>query len=122
MLLTDRAKAIIQRDIGASLYKDRAKCLEPLFMAPSPDPGDYSQVRVEWMFPLKPHTHIVKYCLFCNDSAESLVLCVSCRDGLCVGGVDNLTGCLTWSPNVEDGELVFRCPFCTKGPLEVSAD
>jgi len=44
MILTERAKSIIRRDIAAGRYKGRETATEPPFMAPSPNPTQYSTV------------------------------------------------------------------------------
>jgi hypothetical protein len=45
LILSQQAKAIITEALQSNKYADRDDKLEPPYMAPSPDPGDYSRVR-----------------------------------------------------------------------------
>jgi len=56
MILTERAKSIIRRDIAAGWYKEQEHAREPPFMAPSTDPARYSTVRSPSHLFIKPHS------------------------------------------------------------------
>ena len=119
-LLTDKAKSIIQAAIEGGVYDSRTGEKEPPFMAPSTDPDAYSMVRVIASI-IDPHAYMAKWCSRCNDFGEFLVLCAGCRVGICLSSTDHPTGCLEWNPSVDNPDLVFHCPYCAKGRMEVSA-
>lgn len=64
--------------------------------------------------PFSMHADMDKWCSFCNDFGETLVLCSTCRVCVCVTGPASARGCLRWDPCIDIPEFVFRCPLCTK--------
>jgi hypothetical protein len=46
-ILSNKAMGIIATEVGQKAYIDRKGAVEPPYMAPSADPVDYSNVRIE---------------------------------------------------------------------------
>lgn len=56
---------------------------------------------------------IPQWCSFCNDFAPYLVLCSTCRVGVCMNTSETTTRCLNWDPCVEDPTFIFKCHLCS---------
>jgi hypothetical protein len=109
-VLTDAAKSIISRDLESGVHKEKKDRREPPFMAPSPNPDDYSIVCFP-AFSLTVAYHL-QWCSFCNDYGAFLLLCAGCRVGICSKSPETSTGCLKWKPVVSMTNFVFYCPWC----------
>lgn len=115
-LLTAKAKAIIRSAIDAGLYRERDHSVKPPFMPPSDNPDLYPLVS-RTLVKYSSHTLISqKWCTYCNDFGEDLVLCLGCRNAVCLETTDDPTGCLKWSDEVEDNpDFTWECFTCTRG-------
>ena len=115
-LLTTKAKAIIRSAIDAGLYHRRDHRVEPPFMAPSNNPDHYP-LASHTLVSYSGHTLISqKWCTYCNDFGEDLVLCLGCRNAVCLATTDDPTGCLKWIDAVEDDpDFTWECFTCTRG-------
>jgi len=115
-LLTTKAKAVIRSAIDAGLYCERDHRVEPPFMAPSDNPDHYPLVS-RTLVKYSSHTLISqKWCTYCNDFGEDLVLCLGCRNAVCLATTDDPTGCLKWNDDVKDNpDFTWECFTCTRG-------
>jgi len=111
-ILTDAAKGVIRQRIQDCNPQDFVDVKEPPFMLPSTDPDDYSYVGAIVDF-ISRCADADKWCSFCNDFGETLVLCSTCRIGVCVTSPESSRGCLIWDARINDPTFVFRCPLCT---------
>jgi len=113
-ILTEAAKDVARQYIQGRGLRDPEEAKGPPFMLPSTDPDQYSYVRAisTPLFPACADKN--KWCSFCNDFGETLVLCSTCRVCACVTGPASARGCFIWDPCIDSPEFVFRCPLCTK--------
>lgn len=84
-------------------------------MAPSSDPEDYSRVSN----PLLGLLHCQgqrspQWCSLCTDYGSLMILCVSCRVGICSTTPEFGSGCLEWQPIIDLDDFIFYCPYCAK--------
>jgi hypothetical protein len=125
-ILTNAAKSIIKAEIAADLFSSREGALEPPFMAPSVKSDHYSLVSATQLNLCVRLADTVKWCSFCNDFGDTLVLCAGCRVAGCVAQAGTPSGCLRWSPCIEEVDFIFYCPFCagrdSRGPCKVSVN
>ncbi|KAF9779587.1 hypothetical protein BJ322DRAFT_1113387 [Thelephora terrestris] len=94
-VLSDAAKAKICRDTGNGKYSDRGDAKEPPLMAPVTDATQYS-----------------RWCSFCNDFRDLLLLCAGCRVALCSSDVNSMRGCVPWNISMDRKDFIFLCPYC----------
>ena len=111
-ILTERAKSVIRTAIENGRFRNRSDATESTYMAPSDDPDAYSRVRLIDYLDYRLYAHATKWCSFCKDFGEILVLCAGCRVGVCVTPPGLSTGCLFWGPSIDDDDFVFYCPIC----------
>jgi len=114
--LTQAAKDKIAKDLRERGSKDvenkvTEECVDPPFMPPSPDPSQYSHVRLS-----KSSTRCAltppKWCSYCHDFGAELVLCAGCRVCVCITTSTSKIACLLWAECVEDPDFIFHCHFC----------
>lgn len=112
-ILSGRAKQIIDHAIGNGEYKLREKEMEPHIMAPSTNPDDYSQVRHERSFTVISDSLTgEQWCSLCTDFGVTLLLCATCRVGVCMTSLGVSTGCIKWDSVVNEDTFIYHCPFC----------
>jgi hypothetical protein len=124
-VLSENAKLTIRAATESGRFHGRSKAKESPFMAPSENPDKYSPVSRVDLFAREPHTHTAKWCSFCKDFGECLVLCAGCRVGVCTNTDESSNGCLDWDPIIDDPNFVFYCPLCAmaaKRPCAVSVE
>ena len=110
-ILSKAAQAIIQADLQSGKYDKRKNRVEPPYMAPSTDPALYSSVC--FPTPLHPHgAHPLQWCSICNDFGSILMLCCTCRVGICIKSRATTYGCLIRDKKIEDDTFIFYCIFC----------
>jgi hypothetical protein len=59
-------------------------------------------------------THSLKWCSFCNDFGEHLILCAGCAVGVCSASRESNLGCLIWDPIIERDDFIFYCTYCVR--------
>ena len=118
-ILSRDAKKAIHEATSAGTYVERQRALEPPYMAPSESPEDYSKVSV-LMHPDANAVHTPQWCTYCTNFGTVLVLCASCRIGLCVRTKDSPTGCLQWDGRIDDDDFIYHCPWCTWNTDKIS--
>jgi hypothetical protein len=109
--LSDAAKVLIDASLADNNFKGSEDVEEPPFMKPSSNPEDYSYVSIITHLRLSRADHR-KWCSFCNDFGKTLVLCSTCRVGVCVRTRGESSGCLLWEPHFGDPKFIFECHHC----------
>lgn len=118
-VLSEHAKGRIHAALMAGAYETRKAMVTPPYMPPSADPNDYSYVCLSCLVS-PPAADRPQWCSVCEDFGTQLVLCGSCRVGICVKLEDSAVGCLRWDPLIEDPKFIYTCPWCAAGTAELS--
>jgi hypothetical protein len=92
-------------------YVKRASEVRPAYMAPSDNPEHYSMVCALLPLPLIMADG-PKWCSFCNDFGSILILCMTCRVGICLWNWETNSGCVEWDPRIDADDFIYNCPFC----------
>lgn len=94
--------------------EEEAEVYEPPYMAPSPEPSEYPDVRIPCMTyaAILQLMYRPKWCSTCNDFGEFLLLCAGCRVAVCSQTIDSTVGCLGWREEIYREDFVFYCTYC----------
>ena len=111
-ILSKTGKEAIRVALEGKQYENRTGHLEPPYMAPSTEEGDYSSVSTSPTLPMIHCLYLQKWCSLCKDLGAILVLCNGCRVSICLKTHETVYGCLQWKPEIDDDRFTFYCIFC----------
>jgi len=115
-VLTAVARRTIANLLLHNLHSGQSTACEPPYMPPSEDPNDYSAVSDllnSIPGPSDP-SPLHQWCSLCGDFGALLLLCASCRVGICVRTRGTTGGCLIWHEKMTRQNLIFNCLFCSR--------
>jgi hypothetical protein len=114
-ILTDEARRVIANTLRHGVYGVQPEACEPPYMAPSEDPDDYSAVcNLPTQHASLSDYPLTQWCSLCKDFGALLLLCATCRVGICVRTQGTTGGCLKWDRRMMSPDLIFYCMFCTR--------
>lgn len=111
--LEDRESDNLESDSRRGIRRSFWRCGGALLYGSVPRPGrlfecTYGQFACRWTV-----LTFCKWCSFCTDFGERLVLCASCRIGVCMTGAVPNRACLDWDAATMKDDFVFHCQPCS---------
>lgn len=112
-VLSPAAIEAIKAGLKSNTFKGSREALEPAYMLPDTSPDKYSMVCT--VLPeFTDDAHMPKWCSFCFDFADILLLCAGCRVGVCSTSPISSRGCALWDEKIDDSDFIFYCPDCCR--------